>query len=153
MNIFIKYLRVLGIAALPIIELRGAVPYGVSADLPLIPVVIVSVLGNMLPVPFIIVFIRQIFVWMKKKSVKLCEFAEKLEARAYKKGALLVRYEMLGLFILVAVPLPGTGAWTGALIAALFDLRLKNAIPVILSGVVTAGIIISIITYGIDMLI
>jgi len=153
MNLFLKYLTVLGMAALPVLELRGAVPYGVAMDLPLLPVLTVSILGNMLPVPLIILFIRQIFAWMKRKSMWLRGIAERLEARAHEKGDILVKYETLGLFILVAIPLPGTGAWTGSLVAALFDLRMKNALPAIFFGVVTAGLIMSVVSYGVDMLI
>ena len=153
MSLFLKYLTVLGMAALPVLELRGAVPYGVAMDLPLLPVLAVSILGNMLPVPFIILFIRQIFSRMKKKSACLRGIAERLEKRAHAKKEILVKYETLGLFILVAIPLPGTGAWTGALAAALFNLRMKNALPAIFLGVVTAGIIMSVISFGVDMLI
>lgn len=153
MNLFLKYLTVLGMAALPVLELRGAVPYGVAMDLPLLPVLAVSILGNMLPVPFIILFIRQVFAWMKQKSEWLRGIAERLESRAHAKGDILVRYETLGLFILVAIPLPGTGAWTGSLVAALFDLRMKNALPAIFLGVVAAGLIMSVVSYGVDMLI
>ncbi len=153
MNLLLKYLSVLGMAAFPVVELRGAVPYGVAMDLPLLSVLTVSVIGNMLPVPFIMLFIRQIFAWMKTKSRRLRACAEKLEARAQAKGDILVKYEMLGLFILVAIPLPGTGAWTGSLVAALFDLRMKNALPAIFLGVIAAGLIMSVVSYGVDMLI
>lgn len=153
MNLLLKYLSVLGMAALPVVELRGAVPYGVALDLPLLSVLTVSVIGNMLPVPFIMLFIRQIFAWMKTKSRHLRALAEKLEARAQAKGDILVKYETLGLFILVAIPLPGTGAWTGSLIAALFNLRIRHAVPTIFFGVVTAGLIMSVLSYGVDMLI
>ncbi len=153
MSLFLKYLTVFGMAALPVLELRGAVPYGVAMDLPLSAVLAVSVLGNMLPVPFIILFIRRILTWMKTKSRRLRGIAEKLETRAHSKGNVLVKYEMFGLFILVAIPLPGTGAWTGSLVAALFDLRLKNALPAIFLGVVAAGLIMSVVSYGVDMLI
>ncbi len=153
MNLLLKYLSVLGMAALPVVELRGAVPYGVALDLPLLSVLTVSVIGNMLPVPFIMLFIRQIFAWMKTKSRRLRALAEKLEARAQAKGDILVKYETLGLFILVAIPLPGTGAWTGSLIAALFNLRIRHAVPTIFIGVVTAGLIMSVLSYGVDMLI
>lgn len=153
MNLLLKYLSVLGMAALPVVELRGAVPYGVALDLPLLSVLTVSVIGNMLPVPFIMLFIRQIFAWMKTKSKRLRALAEKLEARAQAKGDILVKYETLGLFILVAIPLPGTGAWTGSLVAALFNLRIRHAVPTIFFGVVTAGLIMSVLSYGVDMLI
>lgn len=153
MSIFIKYLSVFFISMLPIFELRGAVPWGVANDLPLLAVLTVSIIGNMIPVPFIILFIRHIFAWMKKKSTWLRNIAEKLEKKAHTKGDILVKYETFGLFLLVAIPLPGTGAWTGSLVAALFDLRLKNALPAIFLGVVAAGIIMSVISYGVDALI
>ena len=153
MNTFLKYLSVFGLSILPIVELRGSVPWGVAQDLPLIPVLIVSIIGHMLPVPFIIFFIRPLFSWMKKKSKWMAKIVNKLESRAADKHDLIVKYEMLGLFILVAIPLPGTGAWTGALVAALFDLRLKNAVPIIFLGVTAAGIVMSLITYGVTALI
>ena len=90
---------------------------------------------------------------MKKKSKWMAKIVNKLESRAADKHDLIVKYEMLGLFILVAIPLPGTGAWTGALVAALFDLRLKNAVPIIFLGVTAAGIVMSLITYGVTALI
>ena len=166
MNKFLKYLCVFGMAMLPIVELRGAIPFGHGIDglmlfgqninglgLPLIPVLLVSILGNMVPVPFIILFIRPIFNWMKKKSRWMAKIVNRLEARAKNKHEMIVKYQMLGLFILVAIPLPGTGAWTGALVAALFDLRLKNAVPVILAGVTAAGVITSIILFGVSALV
>jgi len=137
----------------PIIELRGAVPYGVAAGLPLIPILIVSILGNMVPVPFIILFIRKIFEWMKKREGFLRTVAVKLEERALSKGGVIQKYAAFGLYVLVAIPLPGTGAWTGALVAAIFQLKLRYAFPIIMAGVATAGIIMSVISYGVDMLI
>lgn len=153
MSVLVKYLCVLGIAALPVLELRGAIPYGVANGLPYFGVLAVSVIGNMLPVPFIILFVRKIFDWMKKKSKSLAGIAEKLEKRAENKMDVIEKYEMLGLFILVAIPLPGTGAWTGSLISALLGLRLKNAFPMILLGVLTAGVIMMIISYGVGAII
>ncbi len=154
MSLFVKYLTVFGMAMLPIVELRGAVPYGIALDLPYIPVLIVSILGNMLPIPFIILFARKIFAWMKRKSERLGNIADKLEARAQAKGKeMFVKYETMGLYVFVAIPLPGTGAWTGALIAALFNLRLKLALPAIFGGVCTAGIIMSVLSFGVDLLI
>ena len=153
MSVLVKYLCVLGIAALPVLELRGAIPYGVANGLPYFGVLAVSVIGNMLPVTFIILFVRKIFDWMKKKSKFLAGIAEKLEKRAENKMDVIEKYEMLGLFILVAIPLPGTGAWTGSLISALLGLRLKNAFPMILLGVLTAGVIMMIISYGVGAII
>ncbi len=152
MSVFVRYLCLLGIAALPILELRGAIPYGVANGLPYYGVLIVSVIGNMLPVPFIILFARKIFAWMKKKSKFLASIADKMEKRAENKMDIIVKYELLGLFILVAIPLPGTGAWTGSLISALLNLRLKNALPAIFFGVLTAGVIMMIISYGVGAL-
>lgn len=153
MDILLKYLCVLGISMLPVLELRFAVPYGVAAGLPVLPVLLVSIIGNMIPVPFIILFIRKILVWMKGKSKLMRKIADKLEKKAISKKDVLVKYETFGLFILVAIPLPGTGAWTGALIASVFDLRMKNAIPAIFFGVITAGLIMTIVTYGVTSLI
>ena len=153
MNTLLKYLTVFGMAMLPVLELRGSVPWGVAQDLPYLAVLFVSIIGNMVPVPFIILFVRRIFAWMRRKSTLLGNIAAKLEKRARDKGSILVKYETLGLFILVAIPLPGTGAWTGALVAALFDLRLKNALPAITCGVVTAGLIMTVLSYGVDVLI
>ncbi len=154
MSLFVKYLTVFGMSMLPIIELRGAVPYGIALDLPYLPVLLLSILGNMLPIPFIILFVRKIFAWMKRKSERLGNIANKLESRAQAKGKeMLVKYETMGLYIFVAIPLPGTGAWTGAMIAALFDLRMKMALPAIFGGVVTAGIIMSVLSFGVDLLI
>lgn len=132
----------------PVIELRGAIPIGVSWDIPLALVYVVSVIGNIVPVPFIILFIRAIFAWMIKRGGWMESFVKSMEAKAAKGAELFYKYELVGLFILVAVPLPGTGAWTGALVAAMLDLRLKTAVPVIAAGVVTAGIIMMLISYG-----
>ena len=153
MSLFMKYLSVVGMAMLPVIELRGSVPWGVAQGLPLPAVLIISIIANMIPVPLIILFIRPVFNWMKKKSRWMASVVKKLEDRAANKHDLIVKYQMLGLFILVAIPLPGTGAWTGALVASLFDLRLKNAVPVILAGVTAAGIVMSLISYGVAALI
>ena len=148
-----KYLAAFFISMIPVLELRASVPWGVAADLPLLPVLIVSILGNMLPIPFLILFTRRVFEWMKKTSRRLGAIAERLEAKADKKKEVLVKYETLGLFILVAIPLPGTGAWTGALVAAMLNLRLKNAIPAVFAGVVAAGLIMTVVSYSVDMLI
>ena len=118
----------------PIIELRGAIPLGVINGLDVGTALIVSVLGNLVPVPFIIIFIRKIFKWMQSKSERLGRLVRKFEDKADKKKDQVVRYEFWGLMILVAVPLPGTGAWTGALVAAMLDMQLKRAFPSIALG-------------------
>ena len=140
------------IAMVPVLELRGSIPVGLAAGEPLWAVLAVSILGNLIPVPFIIICIRKIFLWLRKKSKHLETLVEKLEARGREKAKVVYKYKVLGLFLLVAIPLPGTGAWTGALVAALLDLRLKTAVPAIFAGVVTAGILMVIISYGVGAL-
>ena len=135
----------------PIIELRGALPSGVAMGLTPWTAFAVSVIGNMVPVPFIILFIRKILDWMKRFD-GFRRIAEKLENKAKKHEDKIAKYEALGLFILVALPLPGTGAWTGSLVAAIFDIRLRNAVPVIFAGVLTAGLIVLFITYGVVLI-
>ena len=152
MSIFTKYLIVFGMSMAPVIELRGAVPYGVAAGLSLLPVLLTAILGNMVPVPFILLFIRKILDWMKTRERFFKRIAEKLEARALSKSDVLEKYAAFGLFVLVAIPLPGTGAWTGALVAAVFRLKWKHAIPAIFAGVIAAGLIMSIVSYGVKAL-
>lgn len=136
------------ISMIPVIELRGAIPIAVANGLEFPVAMIVSFLGNLLPVPFIIVFIRKIFAWMRRISGKLDKIVSSLEKRAEKKSDVVLKYAFWGLFILVAIPLPGTGAWTGALVAAMLNMRLKSAFPAIALGVVGAGAIVAFITYG-----
>lgn len=143
-----KYLATFIISMIPVIELRGAIPIGVGLGLSHAEAMGISIIGNMLPVPFIILFIRPIFRWMTKKSGKLARLAEKLETKAEGKWDKIHRYQFFALTIFVAIPLPGTGAWSGALIAAVMNMRLRNALPSILLGVLIAGILVSGITYG-----
>lgn len=143
-----KYLATFIISMIPVIELRGAIPIGVSLGLSHAEAMGISIIGNMLPVPFIILFIRPIFRWMTRKSGKLARLAEKLEAKAEGKWDRIHRYQFFALTLFVAIPLPGTGAWSGALIAAVMNMRLRNALPSILLGVLIAGVLVSGITYG-----
>ncbi len=136
-------------AMVPVVELRGAIPIGVGVGLPLWISIVVSIIGNMLPVPFIILFIRQIFKWMRKVNKTFARIVDKMEEKANKHRDKVTRYGFWGLFILVAIPLPGTGAWTGALVAAMMDLRLKTAMPAIFAGVIAAAVIVSVVTYGV----
>ncbi len=136
----------------PVIELRGAIPVGVGYGLDLWLAIVLSILGNMLPVPFIILFIRSIFKWMRKVSKTFARIVDKMEEKAGKHQDKVTKYGFWGLFILVAIPLPGTGAWTGALVAAMMELRLKTALPAIFLGVVAAAIIVSFITYGVTVI-
>lgn len=141
------------VSMVPVVELRGAIPLAVVNGMDIIPAFILSVIGNLLPVPFIIIFIRKVFKWMRQKSSKLETIVEKLEAKAEKQKEKVLKYEFWGLMILVAIPLPGTGAWTGALVAAMLDMSLKRAFPAIFVGVIVAGILVSLATLGVGILI
>ena len=148
-NILMTFL----VSMLPVIELRGAIPAAVLAGLDIRVALITAIIGNLVPVPFIIIFIRKIFKWLQAKSQRLGNMVRRMEAKADAKKAQVLKYEFWGLMILVAIPLPGTGAWTGALVAAMLDMQLKRAFPAIAAGVVTAGLIVTIATYGVSVLI
>ena len=145
---FGKLLQTFFISMLPVVELRGGIPYGVRLGLDYHTAALTAILGNLLPVPVIILFVRKVFAWLRKKSARLDAWVSGMESKAETKGEKVRRYGALGLILLVAIPLPGTGAWTGALVAAIFDIRLRSAIPTILAGVVVAGFIITGITVG-----
>lgn len=132
----------------PVVELRGAIPYGVIAGLSVPAAFIIAVIGNLLPIPFLVMFTRKVFEWLRKISSGLDSFVKKLEAKADQKKDVVLKYEFWGLVLLVAIPLPGTGAWTGALVAAMMDMRLKRAMPAITLGVLIAGVIVTTVTYG-----
>lgn len=136
------------VAMLPVIELRGAIPIGVALGLDPWVSMLVSILGNLTPVPFIILFIRRIFAWIRVKSKVFENFVSKMELKAQKNKDFIYKYEILGLMLFVAIPLPGTGAWTGAAIAAILNIRMKYSIPAITLGVLIAGIIVTGLTYG-----
>lgn len=136
----------------PVIELRLAIPIGVGYGLPYWVAVTTSIIGNLVPVPFIIIFIRKIFELMRKWSAKLDGIVTRLEKRAESKSEVVQKYAFWGLFILVAIPLPGTGAWTGALVAAMLDMRLRRAFPAIVLGVIGAAVIVTFFTYGVETL-
>lgn len=133
---------------IPVIELRGAIPAGTAAGLEPWEAFILACIGNMIPVPFIIMFARRLLIVLRRKYRKLNSLLLKLQNRTRAKAEIVRDYEMFGLIILVAVPLPGTGAWTGALIAALMKLDLKYALISIGTGVLIAGCIVMGITYG-----
>lgn len=140
------------ISMAPVVELRGGIPWGVAHDLPLWEAYITAVLGNMLPVPFVILFIRHVLNWLRSFP-KIGALADRLEQRALSKGEKVQKYEAFGLFLLVAIPLPGTGAWTGAMVASLFDMRLKRAFPIIMLGVMAAGILMLLLSHGVMTLV
>ncbi len=135
------------ISMVPVIELRGAIPVAAVSGLSWPLAYLSAVIGNMLPVPFIIVFIRRIFLWLKDRN-RFAAMVYRLEERAMRRAAKMHHIELLGLFLFVAVPLPGTGAWTGALIAALLNIEFKRALTTILLGVLTAGAIVCAMSYS-----
>lgn len=134
-------------AMVPVLELRGAIPVGVAAGLPPAAACAAAIVGNMVPVPFILLLVRRVFAWLHNTKL-LGPKIVWLERRAHLKGRLVRKYRLPGLVILVAIPLPGTGAWTGALVAALLDIRMRHAVPAIFLGVVIAGAIITALTMG-----
>ncbi len=138
---------------IPVVELRGAIPVGLAHGRGYRTAVAVAIVGNLLPVPFIILFIRRIFRWMKHISPTLRGLVSRLEQRAAEKRGTVEHYKFIGLVLLVAIPLPGTGAWTGALVAAMMDLRLKKAFPAIALGVILAAVLVSFLSYGAGALI
>ena len=135
-------------AVVPVVELRGAIPYGVIAGLSVPAAFIIAVIGNLVPIPILVVFTRKVFEWLRTKSEWLDSIVRRLEAKADDKKEIVQKYEFWGLVLLVAIPLPGTGAWTGALVAAMMDMRLKRAMPAIILGVIIAGVIVTTVTYG-----
>lgn len=143
-----KLIATFFISMVPVIELRGGLPYGITLGLDYPLALTAAVLGNMVPVPFIIIYIRHIFTWLRKRSKWWDEKITRLEKKAHLKGRVVRKYSTIGLCILVAIPLPGTGAWTGALVAAVLDMRLKKAIPAIFLGVCIAAAIMTMVTFG-----
>ena len=147
-TVFGKLLLTFGTAMVPVIELRGAIPVGVAAGLPPAVACVTAILGNLVPVPFIMLLVRRVFDWLRDTRFFGPKIAW-LERRAHLKGRLVRKYRLLGLVILVGIPLPGTGAWTGALVAALLDIRLRTALPAILLGLLIAGGITTAVTLGV----
>lgn len=137
------------ISVLPVLELRGGLIAASLLGVDLIPAMIICYLGNILPIPFILLFLKRIFAFMKAHGI-LVKFVEWLENRGASKGEEVKnsRWEKWGLLVFVAIPLPGTGGWTGALIASVLNMKVKDSFPVIAVGVAVAGIIMAILSYG-----
>ncbi len=138
----------LGMAAVPVVELRGAIPFGLAFGLPADLVFLLAVVGNMLPMPFLLFFVRKVFRLLRQRPW-WGEKIGRLESRAHLKGRMVKKYRMLGLIILVAIPLPGTGAWTGALVATIFRIPIKKALPALFLGVLIAGGIVTAVSCGV----
>ena len=139
--------RTFGIAMVPVLELRGAIPVGIAAGLPPAAACCAAILGNLLPVPFLILLTRRVFDFLRRTRAFGPRIAW-LERRAHLKGRLVRKYRLAGLVVLVAIPLPGTGAWTGALVASVLDIRMRSALPAIALGVVIAGAVTTAVTLG-----
>lgn len=141
-------LMTFAISMIPVVELRGAIPYGVAQGLSPWLACCVAILGNLLPAPLIMLLARRIFDWLRGTDF----FGPKivwLEHRTHVKGRMVKKYRLPGLVLLVGIPLPGTGAWTGALVAEMLNLRMRDALPAILLGLLLAGGITTAVTCGV----
>ncbi|NLO46453.1 MAG: small multi-drug export protein [Clostridiales bacterium] len=139
------------ISLMPVFELRGGLIAASFLDVDFVKAFFICLLGNIIPIPFILIFIRKIFQFLRdKRGFK--KIIEKLEVRSMRKSDKVKRWRDWGLLLFVAIPLPGTGGWTGALIAALLDMRIRKSLPIISLGVLLAGIIMSVLTYFIPAL-
>lgn len=154
MEIIKKYIWVFIISMIPLIELRGAIPYAIGFNLPLLPSYIVAIVGNMVPVPFIFFFARKVLEWGKdikiKFIAKFCKFCIDKGEKA--KKALLEKSDKgiyIALLLFVGIPLPGTGAWTGTLAASFLDLDFKKSCLYVCGGVILAGIIMGLLSGGV----
>lgn len=134
------------VSLMPILELRGGIIAGFLMGLELKTSFLIAFIGNIIPIPFILLFIKFIFKVLKKTKLK--GIVEKLEKKAFDKSDSIKKYAYWGLLLFVGIPLPGTGAWTGSLIAALLNMDIKKSFVIISIGVIMAGIIISILSYG-----
>ena len=141
-----KELIVFLVSMVPLLELRGSILAAGLMKMSFFPSYIAAVLGNMLPIPFILLFIEKIFAWMKK-SKHLHKIPDWLEKKALSKSAQIEKYGYLGLFLFVAIPLPGTGAWTGSLIAVLFGMKPKKSLLFIFLGSLSLPVLAVMVTY------
>ncbi len=136
------------VSMIPVVELRGGIPFGVATlGLPYPAAFVAAVIGNILPAPFIVVYIRRIFQWLRRRFPRLDGMVDAMERKAHLKGRKVSKYKYLGLLLFVAIPLPGTGAWTGSLAAAFLDMPLRKALPSIILGVLLAGGIMTALTF------
>lgn len=142
-----KELIVFIVSMIPVLELRGSLLAAGFLKMNFASSYIMAVLGNMVPIPFLLLFIDKIFSMLKK--TKLQKIVRRIENRALSKAGQVKKYRSLGLFLFVAIPLPGTGAWTGAIVASLLKIKPRKAILPIFAGVATAGLIMSIVSFGV----
>ena len=140
------------ISLFPILECRGALIAASILGVDMWLAIPISIIGNLRPIPFIFLFIEKIFDWLKKKTKRIGKIITKLEAKAMSKSDKVTKYKRFGLFLFVGIPLPGTGAWTGALIAVLLKMKLKDSVISIFLGVIMATTIMTLISYGLPAL-
>ena len=140
-------LTVFVISLMPVLELRGGLIAARILEMDVLKAFLFCFIGNMLPIPFILLFIRKIFDWMRHWK-HLGKVIVRMEKKADKHRPTIEKYGIWGLLLLVAVPLPGTGGWTGALVAAIMDIRIRRALPVIALGVFIAGLIVAGLSFG-----
>ncbi len=141
-------LAVIFVAMLPYVEIRGAIPMGISMGMHPMHAFVLALAGSILPSPVIMLVFRPFFNFVKRTGL-FKSLAEKMVERTLKRAGSIKKYYVPGLFIFVAIPLPGTGVWTGSLAAALLNIRLLHALPAIFLGNAVAGFIITLISYGI----
>jgi len=142
-----KEMIVFIISMVPILELRGGLLAASVMHIPIVTAIWYCVIGNIIPVPFILLFITPVFHWLKHTKT-FRPMVEKLEKKAIGKSDQIEKYEFWGLVLFVGIPLPGTGAWTGSLIASLLGVKFRKAFPAVILGIVMATIIMSILSYG-----
>ncbi len=140
------------ISMIPVIELRGGIIAAALMGVPVARALMICIFGNIVPIPFILLFINKIFELMKKYNIAK-GLVERLENRAMGKSEKIQKYEFLGLVLFVGIPLPGTGAWTGALIASLLRIKLKKSVPAIFCGILLASFIMVTVSYIIPAII
>jgi uncharacterized membrane protein len=144
----LQFLAVFAVSLLPVVELRGAVVLGYTLDLPPLVTYAISVVGNILPIPFVLMFVRRLFEWLQTKDNLIARLIRRRIEISVDKSRRLKGSVLVALAIFVAIPLPGTGAWTGAIIAAFLELRVRHAVPAIFIGVLIAGAIMISLSYG-----
>lgn len=135
------------ISMVPILELRGGLLAASVLNIDIVRALWICVIGNIIPVPFILLLITPVFNWMKKTKI-FRPMVEKLESKAMGKSDQIEKYKFWGLVLFVGIPLPGTGAWTGSLIAFLLGMKFRQAFPAVLIGIAMAAVIMSIVSYG-----
>ena len=135
------------ISMVPILELRGGLLAASVLNINITRALWICIIGNIIPVPFILLLITPIFNWLKQTKT-FRPMVEKMEAHALSKREQVEKYEFWGLVLFVGIPLPGTGAWTGSLLAALLGMKFKKAFPAVLLGIALASVIMSIVSYG-----